>query len=63
MKQKRISRAEWDKFFAENGIEMAPPDHPIYSEGPSITLLSRTSKPSEQKDIVSMPVDSEKDSD
>ncbi len=34
------------------GFKTLPPDHPIYSEGPSITFLRRTPKQSQQKDIV-----------
>ncbi len=34
------------------GWKRAGPDHPIYSEGPSITFLRRTPKQSQQKDIV-----------
>jgi len=40
------------------GFKRLPPDHPIYSEGPSITFSSRTPKPSDQKAIVSLPIDS-----
>ena len=61
MKQKRTSRAEWEKVFGE--IPSIPKDDPIYSEGPSITFSSRTQKPSEQKAIVSPQTDSESGSD
>ena len=40
-----------------------PLDHPIYSEGPSITFLCRTPKQSQQKDIVFPQTDSPSDSD
>lgn len=63
MTQKRISKAEWEALFAELGMKPAPPDHPIYSEGPSIQFLSRTQKPSEQKAIVSPQSDMANDSD
>ena len=49
----------WYKF----GFKKAAPDHPAYSEGPSITLSSRTQKPSGQKAIVSLPTSSPTDSD
>ena len=61
MKQKLISRAEIDRVNAKFGIKRAPPDHPAYSEGPSITFSSRTQKQSGQKDIVSLPTSSRTD--
>jgi hypothetical protein len=40
------------------GGRVAERDDPIYSEGPSIILSSRMPKPSVQKAIVSLPIDS-----
>ena len=45
------------------GWKKAGPDHPIYSEGPSITFLRRTPKQSPQKAIVFPQTDSPSDSD
>ena len=45
------------------GFKVLPPDHPIYSEGPSITFLRRTPKQSPQKAIVFPQTDSPSDSD
>ena len=41
MKKKTVSREEHEAFCKEAGIEMAPPDHPVYSGGPSIGLSFR----------------------
>ena len=38
------------------GIKLVPPDHPIYSEGPSITLSSRTRGQSPAKATTSTPI-------
>ncbi len=46
-----------------DGFKKLPPDHPIYSEGPSITFLRRTPGQSQQKDIVFPQTDSPSDSD
>lgn len=54
---------ELEAFFKARGIPMLPPDHPIYFEGPSITLSARMQKPSGQKDIVSHPSSTQSDSD
>ena len=46
-----------------HGFRLLPPDHPVYSEGPSIIFSSRTQKPSEQK-VIDLPYsDSETSSD
>lgn len=63
MQRKPISRAEIDRLNAKHGIKRAGPDHPVYSEGPSITFSSRTPKQSQQKAIVSLPTSSPTDSD
>ena len=52
----------WQETLSE-GWKIAGPDHPIYSEGPSITFLRRTPKQSQQKDIVFPQTDSPSDSD
>jgi hypothetical protein len=44
-------------------FKKAGPDHPIYSEGPSITFLRRTPGQSPQKAIVFPQTDSPSDSD
>ena len=61
MPQKRTSKAEWEALFAELGMKSAPPDHPIYSEGPSIIFCAHTPKQSRQKAIVSRPEDLQSD--
>ena len=48
---------------APSRFKVAGPDHPIYSEGPSITFLRRTPKQSPQKAIVFPQTDSPSDSD
>ena len=53
--------ARWEA--APSRFKVLPPDHPIYSEGPSITFLRRTPKQSQQKDIVFPQTDSPSDSD
>jgi hypothetical protein len=63
MQRKPISRAEIDRVLTKHGIKWAGPDHPVYSEGPSITFSSRTPKQSQQKAIVSLPTSSPTDSD
>ena len=45
------------------GWKKAGPDHPIYSEGPSITFLRRTPGQLPQKAIVFPQTDSPSDSD
>ncbi len=52
--------AHWE---ATSSFKTLPPDHPIYSEGPSITFLRRTPKQLPQKDIVFPQTDSPSDSD
>ena len=47
----------------EWGIPMLPPDHPIYSEGPQITLSSHTRAQSPGKAIVSLPKSTESEDD
>ena len=49
MTQKKLDRWQ-DKVLKD--WPRPPPDHPIYSEGPSITFLHRTPKQSPQKAIV-----------
>ena len=46
-----------------SSFKTLPPDHPIYSEGPSITFLRRTPKQSPQKAIVFPQTDSPTDLD
>jgi hypothetical protein len=53
---------EWQKRMEEEG-RMLPPDHPIYSEPPSITFLSHTQKQSLKKVTNSTPSSTEKSSD
>ena len=45
------------------GFKVLPPDHPIYSEGPSITFLRRTPGQLPQKAIVFPQTDSPNDLD
>jgi len=52
MARNNISMKYFEELLAKKGIKMAPHDHPIYSEGLSITLLSDTHGPYHQKDIV-----------
>ena len=52
MARNNISMKYFEELLAKKGIEMAPHDHPIYSGGSSITLLSDTYRPYDQKDIV-----------
>ncbi len=47
---KITSRKEREAIAAEYGLTPMPADHPFYSEGPSITSLSRMPKRSGQKD-------------
>ena len=42
-------KAYAEKLALERGYKIAPPDHPIYSEGSSIMLLRRTPKASQGK--------------
>ena len=51
--------ARWEA--APSRFKVLPPDHPIYSEGPSITFLRRTPKQLQQKDIVFPQTDSPSD--
>ena len=60
MTQKKLDRWQ-DKVLKD--WPTLPPDHPIYSEGPSITFLHRTPKQSPQKAIVFPQTDSPNDSD
>lgn len=63
MKRKTIPRDAVEKLVKNRpGWKMAGPEHPVYSEGPSITSSSRTPDLSDQKAIVSLPIDSESDS-
>jgi hypothetical protein len=62
MTARTISRAEINRVNAKMGWTPAPPDHPVYSEGPSITFSSRTPKRSEPKVIDSPLNGSPKDS-
>lgn len=63
MKKKRMSREEIFRLAEEAGIPSAPPDHPIYSEGPSITFISRKEKRPDRKDTCSTSSESLNDSD
>ena len=60
MTQKKLDR--WQDKVLKDWPRL-PPDHPIYSEGPSITFLHRTPKQSPQKAIVFPQTDSPSDSD
>jgi hypothetical protein len=40
MKIKLTSREYSERLARERGIPIAPPDHPIYKEGPTFILLS-----------------------
>jgi hypothetical protein len=51
MKPKGISREEVAKIAAQHGATILPPEHPVYSEGPSIIFLSSTQKSSRLKAI------------
>jgi hypothetical protein len=44
-----IPTSVMEKWMKDEPERFLPPDHPIYSEPPSITFLNRTSKPSEKK--------------
>ena len=61
-KQGLISRAVYEAALKNHGLTEAPPDHPIYSEPPSITLLPRMQKPSQPRVIDSHLNDSQSDS-
>jgi hypothetical protein len=37
---KKVSLAELEKIAAEKGFKPAPPDHPIYSEGATLTFIN-----------------------
>jgi hypothetical protein len=47
----------------QHGFKPLPPDHPIFSEGPSITFSSRVPKQWAAKDTPSQPTDSPTGSD
>jgi hypothetical protein len=61
--RKTISMAYSEKVAAQKGFKPAPKDHPIYSEGLSITFLHHTRKPSHQKAIASHQKGSKKATD
>lgn len=50
MKEKEITWGEIKKIAIANGFEIAPPDHPAYSEGATISLISR--KPQKPKRLL-----------
>ena len=52
-----------DKVNKEFGIEMAPDDHPVYSEGPTIMFVHHRPEQSVQKNTNSSRKSSPKDSD
>jgi hypothetical protein len=54
MTQKRIPWEVVEALVAKHGLKMAPPDHPVYSEGPSITFSSRTQKQSGPR-VIDLP--------
>ena len=58
-----MTRQEIQEMADRLGVKVAPPDHPIYYEGPSITFLSRTPKQSQPRVIASPFSDSASDSD
>ena len=55
MTQKQFNQ-EIEEILERRGIKRLPPDHPIYSEGPSITLSSRTRGQSQPKATTSTPI-------
>ncbi|WP_163340150.1 hypothetical protein [Desulfopila sp. IMCC35008] len=55
-KQKLISRKRLEALDKQSGVTPAPKDHPIFSEGPSITLSSHTRKPSQEKRTPQIPL-------
>ena len=60
MERKSMYQRFVEEALAKGATEL-PPDHPVYSEPPSIMFLSRTSKPSEQKDTTPASSDSQSD--
>ena len=58
-KMQRVREAE--EGARRRGWEVAGPDDPIYSEGPSIIFCAHTPKQSRQKAIVSRPEDLQSD--
>ena len=56
-RRKPISQAKMAELDAKYGVTRLPPDHPIYSEGKQVTLLSQTRRPSKQPDTPANPTD------
>ena len=59
----RLTRAESEAEARRRGWIVAEADDPVYSEGPSITFCAHTSRHSGQKGIISLPGDSQSNSD
>lgn len=45
MRLKTASLKAWKKACTAAGIKELPPDHPIYSEGPSVIFMSSKEEP------------------
>lgn len=50
-----ITAKEWERIAAELGITMAPPDHPLYREPPSVVLFSGNLVPGIVSDKLAAP--------
>ena len=55
---KTISMKAFEALLARMGIKMAPHDHPIYSEGSSITFLNHAPNVLQPKVLVAGPTGS-----
>ena len=58
-----MTQSALERWRETSKFKTLPPDHPIYSEGPSITFLRRTPGQLQQKAIVFPQTDSPSDSD
>lgn len=56
MKIKLTSREYAERLARERGIPIAPPDHPIYQEGPTLVFFSDSLK----SDVESKPIEGAK---
>ncbi len=54
MKRMTLSREEMEAAARQRGFRIAAPDHPVYSEGPSIIFSSRTPSQSGPK-VIDLP--------
>ena len=59
MKIKLTSREYSERLARERGIPIAPPDHPIYKEGPTYILLNDLLKPASANKADKRAVDDE----